>query len=495
MMQPDDYDNFDYESDSEPKYMQPNDYANVDYESDSDSSVGCTDFDFGDFAKLHLESLRKNSHRLIGTINVPKEYSDSGFISPDGSKIAIIGHPMSTRILQFDLQSPSVVNNIECMGVHLKSCSVIKWSPDSKHIVFVEKNYFWDLGHSLVKCTIFSLESLGVVSQTTFSVKLKGYINDTFTRWSPDGKYIAMCVTSRKESDFDSNFGDDGDEDNDNDSDEEEYDNSDNKVRETSKLVLFRVDNCSDVTLDSGDVNMGEFSWSPQSDAIASLVIDDSGQDICVWKIKDDCLQHGELLKRQSRNPKNPVLNNIYTKTEWSPDGTTIFTICKHDARLWNAKTGEHKVLWSLEEKPDKFKFEIAWEVSWSPDSGKLLVRNSTDHFTLWSSDGLRILKVHVTKLSCDVWNGSKHQFSWLDSNRIITQYSRDITPDSQGVIILTVCKWSDKTNSYFSSTTRDLIFLLMCIKYRLESGVNMGLPKLPIYLWLNIFSFLPCTL
>lgn len=53
--------------------------------------------------------------------------------------------------------------------------------------------------------------------------------------------------------------------------------------------------------------------------------------------------------------------------------------------------------------------------------------------------------------------------------------------------------EYSDRTHRHFSQEFRRLIFILMCIKARLENKATKtrGIPRLPMCLWLDIFSFL----
>jgi WD40 repeat protein len=148
-------------------------------------------------------------------------------------------------------------------------------------------------------------------------------------------------------------------------------------------------------------------------------------------------------------------------------DGGTI--------KLWNVSGMNPQLLRELQGHTD-----YVTSVSFSPD-GRQLVSGSFDSTVrLWSVTSGKLLKGltgHSEYVICVAFHPSGKQ---------VASCSGDYT-----VRISTVCEWSDRTHHLFGDDIKRLVFRLMCVRNRLEVTARVSpFPRLPIELWLDIFSF-----
>jgi WD40 repeat protein len=147
----------------------------------------------------------------------------------------------------------------------------------------------------------------------------------------------------------------------------------------------------------------------------------------------------------------------------------------------------------------------------WNTCSGlvELDVQNPIDNHMkdpVWSSDGAQIVWGTYTGslCLCDANSGKPRYimhrtsysghvaFAWSPQDNCVAMV------DKFNIVIVPVRPWSDRSNRYFGPKVKRIIFLMMCIKRRVESvrhNLRRGLrlPVLPMALWLDMFGFLIC--
>ncbi|WP_298333219.1 hypothetical protein [Asticcacaulis sp.] len=304
--------------------------------------------------------------------------------------------------------------------------NLLVWSPDSKAVASVNDRVTVNFTSHIA--TVSSIE-------TPKEIQLVGHTdNITSLAWSPNGKHIVSGSWDET-------------------------------------LRLWTPDGNNICIIEGIAKPVWVIDWSPDGKQFASGT---GGKDgVRVWK-----LSSGEDERTCTVVP-GPVHNkddntiNYVDSLKWSPDGTKIAFSVAGDTNItvWSPTTTEN----------DKV---LAWDGFWWQ-------KDPSNNSMSWSTDGRTIFRgMYQGMCGWDVDTGACTFALRCPDKRVTNvEFLNDYQVESNGDII-TFCKWSDRTNVYFSPAFRSLVFTLMCIKHRLDL-CDSQIPCLAMSLWLDIFSIL----
>jgi hypothetical protein len=218
--------------------------------------------------------------------------------------------------------------------------------------------------------------------------------------------------------------------------------------------------------------------WSPDGSLIACSNIVFC---VCLYSTTSGCLTHS----------LRATFEIEYIA--WSPDGSRVLASMGEgdDDRIkfctWNATNGASETI-----------------VDSVGAGGSLFAKRygkqyaNISRMRLLSPNGERVAAVYASHTFIangitDVrreynWGGvfnRSHNVMWSPDSTRICYAGFDYTPR-----IDVACAWNDRLNYVFDSKTKSVVFVMMCIKHRIETCTEMCLfPVLPMILWISILE------
>jgi WD40 repeat protein len=270
------------------------------------------------------------------------------------------------------------------------------------------------------------------------------------------------------------------------------------------KMIVWNVAHKSKhKEIQSGPDTMLSICWSPNGELLCTKGFH---QSIKLWDVES-----GQLIYT--------LLNDEEcTFIIFSLDNTKVYAgIFQSSVSVWWTVTGEKLDL------PQCRKWQINC-MDWSPDGNCMVtggddstvrlydINNETDKliltghtnsitFVVWSSDGLKIASSSYDttlrtwsaatgiQLFCTKSNLFFRHISWMYKDSCI------LCIHQERVVLVPTCLWTDRVHHVFSPATKRLVFLLICIKNRIDSRTRSSRSSkfsgivIPLFIWLHIIQ------
>lgn len=122
---------------------------------------------------------------------------------------------------------------------------------------------------------------------------------------------------------------------------------------------------------------------------------------------------------------------------------------------------------------------EQVQKIQWSLDSSRIAVTSSSEQtlYVLDTKDGRLSLEFTYCK-------GLSESFCWSPDGRQIA-----FSAPHGEIVIIAVCRWSDRTHHLFSADLKRVVFQLMCVRNRIAE--YRLFPSLPMQIWLLLCEFM----
>lgn len=233
-------------------------------------------------------------------------------------------------------------------------------------------------------------------------------------------------------------------------------------------------------------MQFGRLHWAPSGEYFA--VSEEAYQRIALFTIQQGKFMFVGLFSGQSHF--GHALSQFKDiNFAWSPDSKYIASMTYDNDLL----------LWDVEKRSRVFEKEVfipsgCYIIEWSHDSRFVAVANdlSTTVFDM-KKEGKRVYESYT-----DILDG------WIDNRRLLVKRKAlvDNTAEIHVTTLCDLCDWTDRKNHFYPQWVKERVFLLMCIKSRLDKGSNgssdrkekiqygVVLPRLSMAIWLQICQF-----
>lgn len=165
----------------------------------------------------------------------------------------------------------------------------------------------------------------------------------------------------------------------------------------------------------------------------------------------------------------------------WSPDGSRVCIVAN---RYTDIRDGINLSL--VATVPECIAACCTVFPHWSSDSSKLAVYRGMSIIAVYNRDGQPLSVISLL-------NG-------FQSPRLSNDFMHLLTGNKEEVRVTCLAKWSDRTNYMFSKQHRRTVFVMMMVWHALDidskqQTPSLGLPRVPMELWLMVLDFLQTRL